>query len=233
MNTIRLYGPLAKFVGRKTFEVDISTAAESIRFLEVTFPQIKRHMRDQWYVITVGRHKLGLNELHYPIGNQELRIIPVFSGAITGPEAAEWLNTAARIFGVQDTSYKPMTSSSSGGGGGGGSGDVGGLNFGAFLGGLISTVAGVSPLAALGVAALGFGALYVANQLSKPAPQVGVSATPIKTYNDPRTDFSSTNFSFNGVQNTARAGVPVPIVYGEIITGSVVISAAIDTVQGK
>tara|TARA_R100001510_G_scaffold15438_1_gene12940 strand:+ start:1920 stop:2528 length:609 start_codon:yes stop_codon:yes gene_type:complete len=39
------------------------------------------------------------------------------------------------------------------------------------------------------------------------------------------------SFSFSGLQNTSRAGVPVPIVYGEIITGSVVISAAIDTNQ--
>ena len=39
------------------------------------------------------------------------------------------------------------------------------------------------------------------------------------------------SFSFGGVQNTTRAGTPDPIVYGEIITGSVVISAAIDTNQ--
>jgi len=39
------------------------------------------------------------------------------------------------------------------------------------------------------------------------------------------------SFSFSGTQNTARAGTPVPIVYGEIVTGSVVISAAIDTQQ--
>ena len=39
------------------------------------------------------------------------------------------------------------------------------------------------------------------------------------------------SFSFSGVQNTARAGTPVPIVYGEIITGSIVISAAVDTNQ--
>ena len=49
-------------------------------------------------------------------------------------------------------------------------------------------------------------------------------------------DFSSEedpqlSFSFSGVQNTSRAGTPVPIVYGEIFTGSVVISAAIDTNQ--
>ena len=39
------------------------------------------------------------------------------------------------------------------------------------------------------------------------------------------------SFSFSGVQNTSRAGTPVPIVYGEIITGSVVISAATDVNQ--
>lgn len=39
------------------------------------------------------------------------------------------------------------------------------------------------------------------------------------------------SYSFGGVQNTSRAGTPVPIVYGEIFTGSVIISAAIDTEQ--
>ena len=39
------------------------------------------------------------------------------------------------------------------------------------------------------------------------------------------------SFSFNGIQQTNRAGTPVPIVYGEIFTGSVVISASVDTEQ--
>ena len=39
------------------------------------------------------------------------------------------------------------------------------------------------------------------------------------------------SFNFAGVQNTSRAGTSIPIVYGEIFTGSVVISAAIDTNQ--
>ena len=39
------------------------------------------------------------------------------------------------------------------------------------------------------------------------------------------------SFSFSGVQNTSRAGVPVPVVYGETLVGSVVISAGIDIVQ--
>ena len=39
------------------------------------------------------------------------------------------------------------------------------------------------------------------------------------------------SFSFGGTQQTGRAGTPVPLVYGEIFTGSVVISGGIDTEQ--
>jgi predicted phage tail protein len=39
------------------------------------------------------------------------------------------------------------------------------------------------------------------------------------------------SFSFSGIQNTNRAGVPVPVVYGETLVGSVVVSAGIDIVQ--
>ena len=39
------------------------------------------------------------------------------------------------------------------------------------------------------------------------------------------------SFSFNGVQNTSRSGLPVPVVYGETLVGSVVVSAGIDIVQ--
>lgn len=55
-----------------------------------------------------------------------------------------------------------------------------------------------------------------------------LTPTPViaKDENDPRK-----SFSFSGIQNTSRVGTPVPIVYGEVLVGSVVVSAAIDTVQ--
>ena len=49
---------------------------------------------------------------------------------------------------------------------------------------------------------------------------------PEEQEDDPRI-----SFGFSGVQNTGRAGTSHPIVYGEIVTGSVVISAGIDTNQ--
>ena len=60
-------------------------------------------------------------------------------------------------------------------------------------------------------------------QLLTPTPKV---LTGPDTQNDPRK-----SYSFSGIQNTSRQGTPVPIVYGETIVGSVVISAGIDTLQ--
>jgi predicted phage tail protein len=57
-------------------------------------------------------------------------------------------------------------------------------------------------------------------QLLTPTPKTGTDE------GDPRK-----SFSFSGIQNTTRAGVPVPVIYGETLTGSVVISADIDIVQ--
>lgn len=57
-------------------------------------------------------------------------------------------------------------------------------------------------------------------QLLTPTPKISQDEA------DPRK-----SFSFSGVQNTSRAGVPVPVVYGETLVGSVVVSAGIDIVQ--
>ena len=60
-------------------------------------------------------------------------------------------------------------------------------------------------------------------QLLTPTPKVPQGADK---QDDPRK-----SYSFSGIQNTSRQGTPVPIVYGETLVGSVVISAGIDTVQ--
>lgn len=83
----------------------------------------------------------------------------------------------------------------------------------------------------------GIGALAVSLMVGVGASLVlgGVAQllTPVPTLNsgkdsekDPRK-----SYSFSGIQQTSRQGVPVPIVYGETLVGSVVISAGIDTVQ--
>ena len=41
----------------------------------------------------------------------------------------------------------------------------------------------------------------------------------------------ASNYSFTGLTNVSRAGVPVNLVYGEILVGSITISNGVDTVQ--
>ena len=85
---------------------------------------------------------------------------------------------------------------------------------------------GFMGIGTVGTAFVGIGVSLVLGgvaQLLTPTPKV---STGPDTQNDPRK-----SYSFSGIQNTSRQGVPVPIVYGETIVGSVVISAGIDTVQ--
>ena len=81
-------------------------------------------------------------------------------------------------------------------------------------------------LTVVGTALFGLGASLALGgvaQLLTPTPKVPQGADK---QDDPRK-----SYSFSGIQNTSRAGTPVPIVYGETVVGSVVISAGIDTVQ--
>ena len=54
--------------------------------------------------------------------------------------------------------------------------------------------------------------------LLTPTPEVDDSE------GDPRN-----SFSFSGIQNTARAGTVIPVIYGDVITGSIPVSARVVT----
>ena len=82
------------------------------------------------------------------------------------------------------------------------------------------------------------GSLAAAMPLTKAAVGIGAALAlqgvseilfPLPKLNDEEDPRLS--FSFSGIQNTTRSGTSVPIVYGEIFTGSVVISSAIDNNQ--
>ena len=95
----------------------------------------------------------------------------------------------------------------------------GGLTFGKGFGASFAT-------ATFGAkAAFGIGAALVLSGVSDllfPLPTM----PDFSNEEDPRI-----SFSFSGIQNTDRAGTSIPLCYGEIVTGSVVISAGIDTQQ--
>lgn len=197
MQTIRVYGHLAKLLRRRSFKAAVSSAAEAVRFLVVNFPWLEKHMAAQHYRVLVGDYNLTIDELHNPSGQQQIKIVPVIGGA--GGDLGQILLGAALIIG---SFFIPGAAA-------------------------IGTLGLSAPIAVKGlVASIGFFLTLggIANLLS-PTPQLTLGSDGA---NDPRK-----SYSFSGIQNTSRQGVPVPIVYGETLVGSVVISAGIDTVQVK
>ena len=100
-----------------------------------------------------------------------------------------------------------------------------------FTGGATIGLLGLAAPIAVSTVLAGIGATLVlggVSQLLTPVPKVNqlTGGTAANTDQDPRK-----SYSFSGIQQTSRQGVPVPIVYGETLVGSVVISAGIDTVQ--
>ena len=81
LRKIKLYGQLAKFIGKRVLEADVATAAEAVRMLAANFPGLEKHMADQHYRVTVGTYDLALDEIHDPAGQQDIMIAPVLAGA--------------------------------------------------------------------------------------------------------------------------------------------------------
>lgn len=81
MRTIRVYGRLAKFLGRRVFRAEVASAAEAMRFLMANVPRLEGHMSDQRYRVRLGLRAIGEDELQEPAGAQEISIVPVIGGA--------------------------------------------------------------------------------------------------------------------------------------------------------
>jgi len=195
LRKIKLYGELAKFVGQKTFEAEVSTAAQAIKFLLVNFPKVEKHISDRHYKITVGTWELGEKELIYPSGTETIKIIPVVGGA-------------------------------------------GGRGTGRFILGTIMIGAAIAfPGAVLGAggfsAATGYSAFQaIVGNVGIALALTGLSQmlTPVPPIEENEQD-PRLSFNFSGIQNTSRAGVAVPVIYGQVITGSITISANIENEQ--
>ena len=128
--------------------------------------------------------------------------------------------------GKSDIKFVPVISGSGGIGKALFGGALIALSFGAFGAFGALSLKGCFAAAGFGAkAAFGIGASLVLGGVSDmlfPTPKM----PQFSSEQDPRL-----SFSFNGTQQTSRAGTPVPLVYGEIFTGSVVISSSIDTEQ--
>ena len=202
---VRLYGPLAKFIGQRSFMAEVSNAAEALKMLVYQFPGLEQHMADQHYKVIVDGYESDVEELHSPV-SQTIRFVPVIGGAGgVGKIIAGVALVVASIFipGAAAIGF--------------------GLKFGAI---------------SMGVGAIGASLILGGvSQLISPTPQIGEfgpvsmgggngrrQTTTERSELDPQE-----SYSFSGIQNTSNVGTPVPLVYGETVVGSIVLSAGLDT----
>ncbi len=198
LRKVKLYGKLAEFVGHKEFEVKVESVGKAVSFLIHNFPELEAHMSPKYYQVKVGNYEIDKEEIHYPIGNEDIHFIPVISGSGGLGKALAGIALIGIAIAAPGVGF----------------GAGGALGFGAVGGGFsVAALAGN-----IGIALV----LSGVSEMLFPLPK------PQKFESE---DNPQLSFSFSGVQNTSRAGTPVPIVYGEIFTGSVVISAGIDTNQ--
>ena len=205
LRKIKLYGELAEFVGHKEFEVKADTLASAISFLVNNFEGIDKFMNPKYYQVKIGNYAVDESELSHPIGQEDIHFIPVITGAGRGFGK---ILLGAALIGL--AFFVPASLG-------------GGLSFKAGIG----TGFGFANAGILAKSMVYVGASLVLSGVSEllfPLPQ----PQKFESEEDPRL-----SFSFGGTQQTGRAGTPVPLVYGEIFTGSVVISGGIDTEQAQ
>ncbi len=201
LRKVKLHGELAKFVGQHEFEAVISSPAEAIRFLVTNFPKLEAYMANKYYQVLIDKEEIAEKDLHNPMGD-EVNIVPVITGAGGGNRILLGGLLIGASFLFPGAGLFGTTS---------------------FSGAAAGTAGKALFLTKVGTAVSAIGAAMVLNGVSEmlfPLP------TPDAQEDDPRV-----SFAFNGLTNTSRAGTSHPIVYGEIVTGSVVISAGIDTNQ--
>ena len=183
LRKVKLYGELAKFVGHKEFEVKVDTVGKAVSFLIHNFPGIESYMSPKYYQVKVGNYDIDKNEIDYPVGKEDIHFIPMISGAGRGMGK---ILLGAVLIGI--------AIAAPGAGFALGKGGFGFIATGAAPSAFMATVGNI------GVALL----LTGVSEMLFPVPE----PQKFNSEEDPQL-----SFSFSGVQNTSRAGTPVPIVY--------------------
>ena len=208
LRTVKVYGHLAEHCGQSVFEALVRVPADAIKFLLCNFPELRSLMRDGYYKVAVGKFDLQLadqpEQLHYPLAADDVvKVIPVISGA--GGRGLGSILLGAALIGVAVAS------------GGAGLFAGGATGFGVTASG---GVAAASTAAKLAVVAGNLG-------LALTLGGIATMLTPVPKQPELGEADPSGGFAFSGLQNVNQEGIPVPVVYGEMIVGSVVLSTGL------
>jgi len=226
MKVVKVYGALRKKLGQCRFQFDVDTPAQALKALCVNFPGLEKWLMDReadgmGFRVTVGRDKITHDSpegLVLPWSEREVfSITPVIVGA----------GGFGRILaGIGLIAFAILTA-------GAGAGFLG-------LGAGLTGTAATGPLAVgfavqsgfvLGAAASNaIGAIGVSLVLGGVAQIISPQAN-ISGLTAGRESVRLESFTFSGIVNTAKQGLPVPVVYGRTFVGSAVISAGLDVDQ--
>lgn len=214
MNTVILHGSLAEQFGVR-HRYHVSTPREALRALQANkrgFAEAIRQIdvriiRSRAGVdvgLDVGEEDLGIG-----MSNAELHVIPMPAGSKKGKSGLGKIITGVALIGAVILTGGGAAAFMGAGGGLGGVGAAWAAGAGStFLG-----LSGGTVMLAGAAMALGGAAMMLA-----PTPKVDGAD-------------QKASFLFGQVDNTAAQGVPVPLVYGLNLTGSVVISLGVSTEQ--
>lgn len=215
MAKVVLHGSLKKFGG--PFDLGVETAGEAVRALCIMVPGFRKAVADGSWRLVRGKRssglKLGIEDISIGLGNgTELHIAPAPRGAGgRGMGAGKIVIGAILIAAVVLTAGAAMGAAGAAGAISGG----GALSFG-------QAVAGVSFFGAFsGTQVALFGAAMLVAGISQlVSPQPKNRSTEVADQKQ--------SYLFNGVTNQTEQGTAVPLVFGKMLAGSVLISAGLD-----
>lgn len=202
MKTIKVYGQLRKKLGQSTFELDVANPSHAIKALCVNFPELSN-----WFL---NNDDLG-NGFKVTVGKQKIYQTNL------KPMIEPWAE--------KDVMHIVPVIKGAGRG-------FGQILAGALLIGLAvfaAPIAGGGFLGSSGSGFLGAAASKAIGYIGTALVLGGVSQLLSPTPAGFEESTKLENFAFSGIVNVGRQGVPVPICYGRVITGSIVISAGLNS----
>jgi len=213
MKVVKVYGKLRELLGQCRFDLDVATPGQAIKALCVNFPQLEKWLVDSerdgvGYRVMVGKQQAteeDVSPLLLPFGEREVfSITPVITGA--GGLGRTLLGAALIGIAIANPAV--------------GFGLNGAIGFGAGAVGTAATATLGANLAALG------GTLGIGLVLGGVAQMISPTPTPQALKEQEQLE----SFTFSGIVNVSRQGIPVPVVLGRAYAGSVVVSSGLDVV---
>jgi predicted phage tail protein len=205
MRTIHLYGHLAETFGA-SFRLEVFSAAEAVRALEANFPgRFYRALARGEYHVVKGDNiesgeSFGEDLLTFGLGAKDLHLMPAMAGAKDGIWTV--------VIGVALIGAAVFTAGAAAG--------LAGISMGAAMG--EATFLGIS-MASYATFGISLALSGISTMLS---PTMDLPSTGTRAAVDPRA-----SFVIQGAENVAAQGVPVPLVCGKFLVGSVVISQSV------